>query len=251
MTEHEKVLQAIAIKDSAPLAVEAARCALLVVDAQRDFVEPGHAWSEVLEKLVPGVSAGYFERAQRSVVPNIQRLLQWFRASGLPIAYTGTGTCTSDGSDLAGWLRAFDQLGQMILNKPVWPATSDKSWEIHPDVGPRAGELVLNKTSSSACNNTDLERWLRQRGVETVIVTGFTSDVCVSTSARDLADRGFQIIIAEDACTTLSDEMHRASMLQLGIAFARVRRTEDVLALLTRVEGNAIPSAAKAVTVSR
>ncbi len=71
---------------------------------------------------------------------------------------------------------------------------------------------MLNKTSSGPLNSTKLDQTLRNMGIETLIVTGLTTDVCVTQTARETADRGFQVIIAEDACTTLSEEMHRGAL---------------------------------------
>jgi nicotinamidase-related amidase len=80
--------------------------------------------------------------------------------------------------------------------------------------------------------STRLDQTLRHLGVDTVVVTGLTTDVCASQTARELADRGFTTILVDDACTTLSDEMHRAAVVCYNIAFGRVRTTEEVLGLL-------------------
>jgi nicotinamidase-related amidase len=60
-----------------------------------------------------------------------------------------------------------------------------------------------------------------------------TTDVCVTQTARETADRGFQAVIAEDACTTLSEQMHRAALQCFSIAFGRVRSTDEVVRLLS------------------
>jgi nicotinamidase-related amidase len=97
--------------------------------------------------------------------------------------------------------------------------------------------LVINKTSSSALNSTMLDQTLRNMGVEALIVSGVTTDVCVETTARDAADRGFQVIIVEDACTAFSADLHRAALQAFSLAFGRVRKTGEVIQLLSEASG--------------
>jgi nicotinamidase-related amidase len=232
MSEHDLVLDIVRQKNAAPLAIDPARTALLVIDVQRYFVNPGYPFSRVLESLAPGVTAGYFGRVKAAVLPNIQRLQQTFRAANAPIFYTATGTALSDGRDLPGWLRNFDQLGLGLVGSRVWPRSDDESWAVDDSIAPRPGEPVLLKGSSGPFNSTGLEATLRHLDLTTLVVTGLTTDVCVTQTARDAADRGFSVVIAEDACTTLSEEMHRGALAAFGLAFGSVRSAPDVIAAL-------------------
>ena len=232
MNEHEKILEVIRLKDEAPLDFDAQRSALLVIDAQRYFVEPDHPFAQTLERLVPGATAGYFERVRGRVVPNIGRLLEAFRAAGRPVVFTGTGSYTEDGGELPQWLRDFDRLGLALVGERVWPRASDPAWQIDDAVAPRPGEIVLHKTTSGPVNSTRLDQLLHNMGVTSLVVAGLTTDVCVTQTARETADRGFRVVVAEDACTTLSEEMHTAALLAFSLAFGRVRPTADVLALV-------------------
>src|ERR1700688_4879647 len=100
MTEHEKVQELFRIKDRAPLVLDAGRTALVVVDVQRFFAQPDYAFAQTFEKLVPGVTAGYFNRVDETVLPGIKRLLECFRARKLPIIYFAVGCHTADGCDI-------------------------------------------------------------------------------------------------------------------------------------------------------
>lgn len=233
MTEQEKVQKFLRLKNEAPLALDPVRTALLVIDVQRYFVHPDHPLGQLLEGIVPGLGAGYFERIQRIVLPNIQRLLGCFRESRSPVFYTGIGSCLPDGRDLVRWLREFDELGQKLLGQRVWPPVGHSSWQIDDSVKPRSGEVVLNKTSSGPLSSTRLEQTLHNMGIEALVVTGLTTDVCVTQTARETADRGFQVIVPEDACTTLSEEMHRVALQCFNIAFGRVLTTEQVVRMMT------------------
>src|SRR5215472_12732527 len=123
-------------------------------------------------------------------------------------------------------------LGLAILGKRVWPPITDPSWEIDEALTPRSGEVILNKLSAGSFATTGLEQRLRHQGVDSVIVTGVSSDVCVATTAREAADRGFRTILVSDACTTLSQQMHQASLDTFNIAFGWVRTTNELLDLL-------------------
>src|ERR1051326_1675103 len=169
---HEKVLEVIRLKDSAPLTLEPQKTALLVIDMQRYFVEPEHAFAQVLERMSPGVTAEYFERMTNTVVPNIQRLQKEFRGRGLPIFYTGTGTCKPNRCDLAGWLQVFDGVSGMMLGKPVWPAVDEPAWAVHESVAPAPGEKVVNKTSAGVLSTTELHREFQERGIHTLVIAG-------------------------------------------------------------------------------
>jgi nicotinamidase-related amidase len=233
VNEHEKVLEIIRLKDQAPLDLDPRQTALLVIDVQRYFVEPDHPFAQALEKLVPGSTDGYFERVRDRVVPNTRRLLEAFRAAGRPVVFTGTGSHTEDGRELPQWLKEFDQLGLALLGTRIWPKVSDPSWQIDESVAPRPGEFVLHKTSSGPLNSTRLDQTLHNLGVTSLVVAGLTTDVCVTQTARETADRGFRVVVAEDACTTLSEEMHAAALLAFSLAFGRVRKTGEVVSLMS------------------
>ena len=226
---HDKVLQVLRMKQSIPWELDPGVSALLVIDMQRYFVHPKHSFGDVLERMVPGVTAGYFKRMAETVVPNIQRLLALCRCRSIPVYFTGTGTERSDRSDLPGWLRGFDTAGQVLLGRVVWPHRQDESWQIDESVAPQRGEIVVNKRSASALTTTDLDQEFRARGIRTLLVVGTSTDVCVTTTARDAADRGYDVVVVEDACTTLSTEMHTESLNAIRLAFGHVLRTDEIL----------------------
>src|ERR1051326_1467709 len=227
MDEHARVMQIVTMKSQAPLVLDGAT-ALLVIDMQRDFTGPDHGFAQVLERLVPGVTEGYFSRVRATVIPNVQRLLAAFRKAGLPVFFTGTGTQVGDGGDLCGWLRDFDGLGMQVLGSRVWPRTDEPAWQIDESVAPARGELVVNKTAADPLGCTAIDQSLRNLGVKSVVVCGLTTDVCVASSARGCADRGYRTIVATDACTTLSPQMHEISLGIFQLAFGAAKTTEEI-----------------------
>jgi nicotinamidase-related amidase len=201
---------------------------------QVDFVQPGYGFSQVLEKLAPGVTDGYFSRVRSLVIPNVQRLLGGFRKRRSPVFFTATGTQMADGGDLACWLRDFDSLGTQLLGSRVWPQAGEPAWQIDQAVAPVDGELVVNKTAADPLGCTAIDQSLRNLGIESVVVCGLTTDVCVASAARACADRGYRTVIAADACTTLSPRMHDTSLDIFRLAFGQAKATEEILNAVSR-----------------
>jgi nicotinamidase-related amidase len=144
MNEYEQIIGIVRAKNQAPLDFAPDRAALIVVDMQRYFTQPSHPFTQVFEKLAPGSSAGYLHRVRNTVIPNIQKLLERFRAIGSPVVFTAVGTETGDGRELPCWLRSFDELGLAMLGARVWPPIADPSWQIDEALQPLSGEPVLN-----------------------------------------------------------------------------------------------------------
>ena len=233
MTDHEKVQQIIKLKDQAPITLEKEKSALLIVDVQRYFAKPDYPFAQTFEGLVPGATAGYFERVESTVLPNIQRLQECFRSQGLPVIFCGAGSYLEDGQDLPAWLKDFNQLGLMVLGQRPIPQVNDPSWQMEDSIAPLPGELVLNKTSSGPLNSTRLDQILHNLGVNSLVVCGLTTAICVTQTAREAADRGFRVLVAEDASTEMSQEMHEAALLAFSLTFGRVRSTEEVEKLMS------------------
>lgn len=233
MTEadHQAVLGIIEQKRQAPLALSTGT-ALIVVDMQRAFVDGEGRFPRLMSVLAPAAADPYRARIAERVVPNVASLVAAFREAALPIAFTGAGTRSGDGSDLAGWLREFDQVAILAIGGRVWPGIDEADWQMDDAVGKRPGDIVVRKTTADPFISTDLADQLRARGVSRVVVCGLTTDVCVAATARGAADRDFETIIVEDACTTLSEQLHRASVEIVGLAFGRVAATAEVLGAL-------------------
>jgi ureidoacrylate peracid hydrolase len=99
-----------------------------------------------------------------------------------------------------------------------------------PEFMPEGDDLVVTKDSYSAFVRTSLADQLRSRGIETVIVTGLTTDVCVSSTARDAFQAGFRTITLSDCCAARFPAWHEAALETLGRVFGRVCVLDDVIA---------------------
>ncbi|MBZ5625283.1 MAG: cysteine hydrolase [Acidobacteriia bacterium] len=235
MTEHEQCIGILRMKNESPIELDPSKTALIVVDMQRYFTQSSFPFTDVFEKIAPGVCSGYLRRVSEIVIPNIQRLLAHFRERGSSIVYTAIGSAGNDGDDLPFWLRSFDDVGVGILGSRIWPLIGDPSWEIDGALKPRPDEIVLNKLSAGAFATTDLEHRLRNHDVEYVVVTGVATDVCVSTTAREAADRNFKVVVVGDACTTFSEDLHQANIETLQ-SFGWIRSTETVVGITRKIQ---------------
>ncbi len=231
MSEHEEWVAILQGGESSAALIDPQSAALIVVDMQRYFTQPSFPFTDVFDKLSPGVTTGYLNRVQESVIPNIQVLLRRFRDLNAPVFFTAVGTKNGMGDDLSPWLRSFDALGVATIGTRIFPPVDDPSWEIDKALEPRPDEQVLNKLTAGTFASTDLDQRLRDRNVQSVVVVGVATDVCVSTTAREAADRGFKVVTVSDACTTLSDQLHGANLDTLRV-FGSVRTTSEVVKAL-------------------
>ena len=188
--------------------LEAARTAILVVDAQNAELEP-----EVLEKH-PEFATALRGRA----LPAMKRLVEGGRARGVEIVYTVIEALTRDGRD-----RSLDHKLSNILVPRGSPLAG-----VIDEVAPAGDEIVLPKTSSGVFNSTNLDYVLRNLGIENVVVAGFVTDQCVDMAVRDGADRGYYMVCAEDACAAYSAERHATALRAFG-GYCRVQSVDEVL----------------------
>lgn len=234
--DHESILAVIASKAREALDLPSGKTALLVIDMQEYFVQPDGRFAMLGDAIAPASAQFYRQQIAAEVLPNVERLVSAFRTAGAPLYFTGTGTRTGNEEDLAGWLRTFNEISRGAIGVPAYPRVNEPDWQIHKAIAPNAGESVLQKTTADPFVSTKLEQLLRDGGIRTVVVCGVTTDVCVSATARGAADRDFEAIVVEDACATVSEQMHRAALEIIGLSFGRVVKTDDVLATLQPIE---------------
>jgi nicotinamidase-related amidase len=179
------------------------RAALLVVDAQRYFLDPR--------------SRGCMPWAPQ-VVGRIQELQARFRGRGRPVVFTRHAhePDGSDGGNLAWWWHGLLRDGEPDA-------------ELVPEVAPRPGELVVRKRTYSAFLGTGLDEALRGSGVTDLVIAGVMTNLCCETSAREAFCRGFRVKFVADATSTEDEAMQLATLRNLAFGFADVCLAEDLL----------------------
>ncbi|MBL7074700.1 cysteine hydrolase [candidate division KSB1 bacterium] len=182
------------------------KSALLVIDMQTFFLDPGSP------TFTPGGLA---------ILPNVKRLIEAFRDARRPVIYT-RHVHHPDGSDagIMGWWWE----GMCI--------EGTKESEIHPEITPDSHEKVITKHRYSAFYNTDLETILRCQKIEDLVITGIMTNLCCESTSRDAYFRDYRTFFLADGTGTINEEMHLASLLNLGYGFSYVTTAQEVLSQL-------------------
>lgn len=167
------------------------KLALVVIDMQRDFIEPG-GFGSVLGNDVQPLA---------TIVPVVRQLLEAFRQAGLPVIHTREGH-RADLSDCPvskrirgrGSLTIGDQgpMGRILID-------GEPGNDIIAELAPLPGELVILKPGKGAFYATPLDDTLRSQGIGHLVFAGVTTEVCVQTTMREANDRGYECLLAEDA----------------------------------------------------
>jgi nicotinamidase-related amidase len=222
------------------------RAALVVVDMQNYGCNPDAGVARMLSLRHPEIAGYYVPRLTGTVIPNARLLVEAFRRARLQVVYTRHGPLTADGRDMIARRRRRDADSLTDTNTPtLWPRGSFEH-EVIDALRPGPDELVIDKNTSSAFNSTGIEWLLRNMGVETLVFAGMATDMCVETTARDAADRGFNAIVVEDASATFFDHHHRAALSGFARVFGQVwsaARVVEALGAAGKVEA---PGAARA-----
>lgn len=208
------------------------RAALIVIDYQNYSANPDAGLVKMFAEQFPDVAACYTPRLTEIAIPNTRRLIEAFRAAKREVIYTRHGALLPDGRDmiLRRQRRDADALDATKLPH-LWSRGSFEH-EVIDQLAPQPGDLVIDKNASSAFNGSAIDQLLRNMGVETLVVTGMATDMCVETTSRDAADRGYNVVVVEDATATFVEEHHRAALSSLARVFAKVWDTEEVISAL-------------------
>jgi nicotinamidase-related amidase len=202
--------------------------ALLIIDMQRDFLDPrGYAAAAKLNVV-----------SLRQAIPAVIALLQAARLQRMLIIYTREGHLP-DLSDChpaklarsraaGAEIGSPGPLGRLLVRGEAGHGIIDR-------LAPLPGETVIDKPGYGSFHQTDLEQQLQARGIRNLILTGVTTEVCVHSTLREGVDRGYNCILVSDGCASAHPHLHQAALEMAtveGGIFGRVLHSRLVLAML-------------------
>jgi biuret amidohydrolase len=211
-----------------PLAVDTGRMALVIIDMQRDFLEPGGF----------GAALGNDISRLKTAVGPCTEVLAAARSAGILIIHTREGHRADltdappikvERGDPAMRIGALGPMGRILVR-------GEPGHDIIPELYPAAGEPVIDKPGKGAFYQTDLELMLKNRGIETLLVCGVTTEVCVNTTVREANDRGFRCVVLSDCCASYFPEFHDMGLKMIkaqGGIFGSVSASAAAIAALS------------------
>jgi nicotinamidase-related amidase len=212
------------VADPSPLTIDLAHSALVIIDMQRDFLEPGGF----------GAALGNDVMRLQSAVAPCRAVLAATRAHGVLVIHTREGHRPDltdaprhkvERGDPALRIGAPGPMGRILVR-------GEPGHDIIADLYPQAGEPVIDKPGKGAFYQTDLDLMLRNRGIDTLLVCGVTTEVCVNTTVREANDRGYRCIVLADCCASYFPEFHVAGLAMIkaqGGIFGSVSSAQALL----------------------
>ena len=198
-----------------PLRIDPKRTALIIQDMQNDVIMDGGAFAN---------SGSPTHAKQQNVIANSRKLADACRQAGVTVVFVWL-VCEPGHPNLA-------QHAELMQGLKGANALVRDTWGVAPAPGLEAqhGDLVVEKMTMSAWESSRLETYLRHGGIDTIINTGTWTNMSVEHTTRTGADKGFHVIVPEDACSTMNADWNRAS---LDYAMAQVATVTDVNSVIS------------------
>ena len=203
-------------------AVNTERAALLIIDMQYATGSRQGALARKLKAEGSSVGDYRFARIEQSVLPHTLQLRERFTALQRPVLHVTVGAAHSNAWDAPIHMRKmFVEFANYV---------GSREHEIIDELKPLPGEHVVRKTSIGAFASSSIDSVLRALESDQLYMAGVSTNMCVETTAREAADRGYLVTLVEDACGTTHEDLHHMTLRNFQRLFGRVRSTDQALA---------------------
>ncbi len=195
--------------------------ALLCIDMQYlDAAEGYGLFRDVSTSPIPlDEMRYYFDQLNNVVLPNVHNLQNCFRVHELEVIHVRIQSLTRDGRDRGK--------GHKRLELHAAPGSGEACFL--EEVAPVGDEIVINKTASGVFSSTNLHYVLTNMGISSLYVAGVYTNECVETTVRDACDLGYLVTMVEDCCTTVTPDLHNASLKAVRDRYARVVTCDEAI----------------------
>lgn len=199
--------------------------ALIIVDMQYATASRNKGLGKLLNEQGKSELARYrFDRIEDVTIPTITKLLSFFRQHQLSVIYLTMGSKAKDHRD------ALPHLKVLLQSSNNYVGSAEH--RILEEIKPKEEELIIHKTTIGAFSSTNLDSILWSNGLKYLLFTGVSTNMCVETTARDAADKGFRCVLIEDGCGASAQSYHDAAMTTFQRLFGKVNTSEEVIAEL-------------------
>ncbi len=216
------------MKNKSPLA----HSCLMIVDMQRYYLDTHSDFCRYFESLAPGCMSYINRRCNEVVIPNIVRLISFFREHQSPIIYLRLCGTDPERNDLHRFFRESWLRGKKCGYPSVYPLAKEPMADIISEIAPSDSDIVFDKTTFSPFSSTDIASILKNKEIQKIAFTGLATSQCVETTARDASDRGYEAIHIEDAQADYTEEVHLSSLYSSqGVCGGVIYRTNDFISV--------------------
>lgn len=202
--------------------VKARHTALVLVDMQNDFCQPGWAFDRL------GIDLSMYP----TMIPRLTRLVAGARAAKVPVIYLQMTVLSGRISESPAQIRFNMRLHLSVHGETeplYYTVEGTPGQEIIPELAPEPGDIIVHKYRSSGFWGTNLDLLLRSNGIETVIMTGVTTEGCVESTARDALFNDYYVVVPEDCVASDDRRQHDASLFLMRHRFDVVT-SDEILA---------------------
>ncbi|ROT43865.1 isochorismatase [Pusillimonas sp. NJUB218] len=199
--------------------IDPAKTALVVIDMQNTFCAEGSP-AEVA--------------ASRGIVPNLNTLTPKLRELGVPVIWVLHAN--ESYGEYSDWDMFYNHIVAGDIRERTLLANAPTNQAVYTELQTKEGDITIVKNRYSALipGSSSLERVLRSRGIDTILIAGTKTNVCCESTARDAMMLDFKVVMLSDCCASLSDEEHRSALENIVQQFGNVVDSKELFTLFAR-----------------